>query len=210
MTAMTAIPELLADRTIAATAPPVVPPPVVPDCVRPYRKGDLVVYPTHGVGTVDRVGVEDIGGQTLRLIHVSFAESQMTLRIPVIKASAVGLRRPSTRQALKEVLTVLTGRSHGSRIVWVKRAQEYAARINSGSIKALAAVVRDLRPTTDGSRSSFSQRNLFETAIDRLGSEFAAVFKMEKAVAVDRLTRILHGDGKTGFDFEETAGTAKD
>jgi CarD family transcriptional regulator len=197
MTAMTRITEAHMERGIAATAA------AGPEDARPYRRGDLVVYPTHGVGTVDRIGVEEIGGEKLRLIQVSFAENQMTLRIPVTKAAAIGLRRPSTRKALEEVLTVLAGRSHASKTVWVKRAQEYVLRINSGSIKALAAVVRDLRPGLDGSGSSFSQRNLFEIAIDRLASEFAAVFKMEKAAALRRLTQILHSGAGTGaFDVD--------
>jgi CarD family transcriptional regulator len=170
-----------------------------------FRAGDLVVYPTHGIGTVDRIGFEEIAGEKMRLIRVTFAENAMTLRIPVIKALAVGLRRPSTRAALQEVLTILTGRSRASRMVWVKRAQEYAARINSGSIKALAIVARDLQPGLDGSRTGFSQRNLFETAVDRLAAEFAAVFKMEKAAAVDALTQILRTGDATSFAMEAIA-----
>jgi CarD family transcriptional regulator len=208
MIGATVITEPLAAGTIVAAAAG-----TVPQDIRPFRKGDLVVYPTHGVGTVDRVGFEEIGGQRLRLIQVSFAENQMTLRVPVVKATAVGLRRPNTRKALEAALTVLTGRSHASKTVWVKRAQEYAARINSGSIKALAAVVRDLRPGPDGSGSSFSQRNLFETAIDRLAAEFAAVFKMEKAAALGRLTEILQSGGTAAAfdaDAEVTVGGSND
>jgi CarD family transcriptional regulator len=198
---MNEAPELMTATTATTETPAAIAvAPAVPPRVSPFRKGELVVYPTHGVGTVDRVGFEEIGGQRLNLIHVSFTESRMTLRIPVIKATAVGLRRPNTREALQEVLTVLTGRSRASKIVWVKRAQEYAARINSGSIKALAVVIRDLRPGPDGPRSSFSQRNLFEVAIDRLAAEFAAVFKIEKAAALDRLTQILHSGAAADFD----------
>ncbi len=199
MTTATAISETFVDNAAIATA--VV---VAPQVIVPFRKGELVVYPTHGIGMVDAVGVEEIGGEKLRLIQVSFAENRMTLRIPVIKAMAVGLRRPNTRKALEEVLTILAGRSHASKTVWVKRAQEYAARINSGSIKALAAVVRDLRPRPDGAGSSFSQRNLFETAIDRLASEFAAVFKIEKPAALVRLMQVLEsGVATSAFTVEE-------
>lgn len=155
--------------------------------VRPFRKGDLVVYPTHGIGTVDQVRVEEIGGQKLNWIKISFAENRMSLRVPVRKARDTGLRRPVSRQAFAEVLTIIRGRPHASRLVWTKRALEYQGKINSGSVKALAEVVRDLRPSLDGSESSFSRRNLFESAVDRLAGEFAVVFRTDKAAAVGRL-----------------------
>jgi CarD family transcriptional regulator len=155
--------------------------------LRPFRKGDLVVYPTHGVGTVDHVRVEEIGGHSMNWIKISFAENRMSLRIPVGKARTIGLRRPVSRQVFADVLTILKGRPHANRTVWTKRALEYQGKINSGSVKALAEVVRDLRPSLDGSESSFSRRNLFELAIDRLAAEFAVVFRLDKAAAVTRL-----------------------
>lgn len=158
------------------------------DDLRPFRKGDLVVYPAHGIGMVDQVRVEEIGGQKLNWIKISFAENRMSLRIPVRKAKDIGLRRPVTRQAFAEVMTILRGRPHANRIVWTKRALEYQGKINSGCVRALAEVVRDLRPSLDGSESSFSRRNLFEMAVDRLAAEFAAVFRTDKAAAIGRLT----------------------
>jgi CarD family transcriptional regulator len=155
--------------------------------VRAFRKGDLVVYPAHGIGTVDQVRVEEIGGQKLNWIKISFAENRMCLRVPVRKAQDIGLRRPVSRQAFAEVLTIIRGRPHANRLVWTKRALEYQGKINSGCVKALAEVVRDLRPSLDGSESSFSRRNLFESAVDRLAGEFAAVFRTDKAAAVGRL-----------------------
>jgi CarD family transcriptional regulator len=86
------------------------------------------------------------------------------------------------------VLTIIRGRPHANRLVWTKRALEYQGKINSGCVKALAEVVRDLRPALDGSESSFSRRNLYESAVDRLAGEFAAVFRTDKAAAVGRLT----------------------
>ena len=156
--------------------------------VRPFRKGDLVVYPAHGIGTVDQVRVEEIAGQKLNWIKISFAENRMCLRVPVRKAQDIGLRRPVSRHAFAEVLTIIRGRPHANRLVWTKRALEYQGKINSGCVKALAEVVRDLRPSLDGSESSFSRRNLYESAVDRLAGEFAAVFRTDKAAAVGRLT----------------------
>jgi CarD family transcriptional regulator len=158
--------------------------------VRPFRKGDLVVYPAHGIGTVDQVRVEEIGGQKLNWIKISFAENRMSLRVPVRKAKDIGLRRPVSRQAFAEVLAILRGRPHASRLVWTKRALEYQGKINSGCVKALAEVVRDLRPSLDGSESSFSRRNLFESAVDRLAAEFAVVFRTDKAAAMGRLMAV--------------------
>jgi CarD family transcriptional regulator len=165
---------------VAAAAP-------APDEARPFRKGDLVVYPAHGIGTVDQVRVEEIAGQKLNWIKISFAENRMCLRVPVRKAQDIGLRRPVSRHAFAEVLTIIRGRPHANRLVWTKRALEYQGKINSGSVKALAEVVRDLRPALDGSESSFSRRNLYESAVDRLAGEFAAVFRTDKAAAVGRL-----------------------
>ena len=173
----------IADRSPRAA---VAPPARAPDA-RPFRKGDLVVYPTHGIGTVDHVRVEEVAGEKLNWIKISFAENRMSLRIPVRKARDVGLRRPVTRQAFAKVLTIIRGRPHASRLVWTKRVLEYQGKINSGCVQALAEVVRDLRPSMDGSETSFSRRNLFEFAVDRLAAEFAAVFRTDKAAAVGRL-----------------------
>jgi CarD family transcriptional regulator len=162
-----------------------------PQAGEPFRKGDFVVYPTHGVGRVDRVGPEVVAGHRLTVIQISFAENRMVLRIPVVKAAAAGLRKLATPEALAAVMTTLQGRPRASRLMWAKRAMEYQAKINSGDLKALAEVVRDLQSASDGSGTSFSQRNLFELAIDRLAAEVAVISRTDKAVALERLTQAL-------------------
>lgn len=127
----------------------------------------------------------------MNLIRISFSENRMTLRIPTAKARAVGLRRLGSREAFVEVLTILQGRPRANRLMWAKRAQEYQSKINSGNLSALAEVVRDLRPASDGSAASFSQRNLFEAAVDRLAAEFAALSRTEKAAALKLLRQTL-------------------
>jgi CarD family transcriptional regulator len=161
----------------------------------PFRKGDFVVYPAHGVGKVDRIGTEEIAGHRLNLIQISFAENRMTLRVPVAQARAAGLRKLASADVLATVLTTLGGKPRISRLMWAKRAQEYLAKINSGDLQALAEVARDLQSAGDGSGSSFSQRNLFELAIDRLAAEFAAAAKTDKAEALERLLQALHHAG---------------
>jgi CarD family transcriptional regulator len=162
-----------------------------PNEAHPFRKGDAVVYPTHGVGRVERVGFEEIAGHQLNLIHISFEHNQMTLRVPVAQAHATGLRKLANRETLAAALVTLKGRPRMSRLMWAKRSQEYLAKINTGDPGALAEVVRDLRSAGDGSGGSFSQRNLFELALERLAGEFAAVRRIAKQDAIEMLNQTL-------------------
>jgi CarD family transcriptional regulator len=162
-----------------------------PKQANPFRKGDAVVYPTHGVGRIDRVGFEEIAGYRLNFIHISFEDNQMTLRVPVARARAAGLRKLASRKVLAEALAKLKSRPRVSRLMWAKRSQEYLAKINTSNPGALAEVVRDLQSAADGSSSSFSQRNLFELALDRLAGEVAAVKGIAKPDAIAQLNQAL-------------------
>jgi CarD family transcriptional regulator len=162
-----------------------------PKDASPFRTGDDVVYPTHGVGHVKRVGFEEIAGHRLNLIHISFDDNQMTLRVPVAQARTAGLRKLASRKALAAALATLKGRPRVSRLMWAKRSQEYLAKINTGNPSALAEVVRDLQAAGDGSGSSFSQRNLFELALERLAGEVAAVNRIAKLDAIGLINRTL-------------------
>lgn len=164
---------------------------IKPQEAHPFRTGDAVVYPTHGVGRVERVGPEIICGHRLNLIHISFKDNQMTLRVPVAQARAAGLRKITSQETLVTVLATLKGRPRTSRLMWAKRSQENLAKINTGDPGALAEVVRDLQSSGDGSGSSFSQRNLFELALERLAGEFAAVRRITKLEAVEILKQAL-------------------
>ena len=172
----------------------------------PFAAGEFVVYPTHGVGKVDRIGTEEIGGHTLELITISFDENKMTLRVPVAQARVTGLRKLATKEAMDQVLAILSGRPRTSRLMWAKRAQEFQAKINSGDLKSVAEVVRDLQASANGSAPSYSQRNLFELAIDRLAGEFAGVTGIDRAEAIVRLTGVLTG-GPSG-EAAKTAAVA--
>jgi CarD family transcriptional regulator len=157
----------------------------------PFRKGDAVVYPTHGVGRVDSVGFEEIAGHRLNLIHISFDDNQMTLRVPVAQARATGLRKLVSRQAMADAVATLKSHPRVSRLMWAKRSQEYMTKINTGDPVLLSQVVRDLYSAGEGSGSSFSQRNLFELALDRLAAEFAAVNRTAKPEAVEQINAML-------------------
>jgi CarD family transcriptional regulator len=183
---------------------------IKPNDADPFRKGDSVVYPAHGVGRIERVGFEEIAGHRLNLIHISFDDNQMTLRVPVAQARAAGLRKLASRKELADAMVRLRGRPRVSRLMWAKRAQDYLAKINSGGLGALAEVVRDLQSAGDGSGSSFSQRNLFELALDRLAAEFAAINRTAKVEAVAQLNQVLL-EARTNVGRSEpqsaTAGT---
>lgn len=173
----------------------------------PFRTGDFVVYPTHGVGKIDKIGSEEIGGHKLDLIYISFDENKMTLRVPVAQARVTGLRKLATPQVMNEVMTILAGRPKVSRLMWAKRAQEFQAKINSGDLKMVAEVCRDLQTAANGSAPSYSQRNLFELAIDRLAGEFAGVVGTDKADAIVTLTQKLV-DGRAA-DSARSEGRAE-
>jgi len=136
-----------------------------------FVEGDHVVYPTHGVGKVERIAVEEIAGHKLELIHITFEENRMTLRVPVTKARTAGLRKLATRKLFDEALIVLRGKARVKRTMWSRRAQEYEAKINSGDPLAIAEVVRDLHRNSGQPDQSFSERQIYEAAMDRLAAE---------------------------------------
>lgn len=156
-----------------------------------FAEGDHVVYPTHGVGKVERIATEQIAGHTLELIHITFEENRMTLRVPVAKARSAGLRRLSTRKQFDEALAVLKGRARVKRTMWSRRAQEYEAKINSGDPIAIAEVVRDLHRNAGQPDQSFSERQIYEAAMDRLAAELAALDQTDKNAAAGKLAGYL-------------------
>ncbi len=159
-----------------------------------FVEGDHVVYPTHGVGKVERIATEEIAGHRLELIHITFEENRMTLRVPVSKARSAGLRKLATRKMFDEAMAVLKGRARIKRTMWSRRAQEYEAKINSGDPIAIAEVVRDLHRNAGQPDQSFSERQIYEAAMDRLAAELAALDKTDKPTAVTKLGDFL----KTG------------
>ncbi len=165
--------------------------PRTPAAKETFVEGDYVVYPTHGVGKVERIATEDIAGHRLELIHITFEENRMTLRVPVSKARSAGLRKLATQKQFDDALAILKGRARIKRTMWSRRAQEYEAKINSGDPIAIAEVVRDLHRNAGQPDQSFSERQIYEAAMDRLAAELAALDKTEKAVAVQKLADYL-------------------
>ncbi len=156
-----------------------------------FAEGDYVVYPTHGVGKVERIATEEIAGHKLELIHITFEENRMTLRVPVAKARTAGLRKLATRKLFDDALALLKGRARIKRTMWSRRAQEYEAKINSGDPMAIAEVVRDLHRNAGQPDQSFSERQIYEAAMDRLAAEMAALDGTDKATAAAKLADYL-------------------
>jgi len=156
-----------------------------------FRDGDHVVYPTHGVGKVERIVTEEIAGHRLELIHITFEENRMTLRVPVAKARTAGLRKLASRKLFDEALAVLKGKARIKRTMWSRRAQEYEAKINSGDPLAIAEVVRDLHRNAGQPDQSFSERQIYEAAMDRLAAELAALDQTDKMTAAQKLVDFL-------------------
>jgi CarD family transcriptional regulator len=156
-----------------------------------FVEGDHVVYPTHGVGKVERIATEEIAGHKLELIHITFEENRMTLRVPVAKARSAGLRKLATRDLFDKAMKVLEGRARVKRTMWSRRAQEYEAKINSGDPLAIAEVVRDLHRNAGQPDQSFSERQIYEAAMDRLAAELAALDHTDKATAATKLADFL-------------------
>ncbi len=159
-----------------------------------FVDGDYVVYPTHGVGKVERIATEEIAGHTLELIHITFDENRMTLRVPTNKARTAGLRKLASAKQFSDVLATLKGRARIKRTMWSRRAQEYEAKINSGDPQAIAEVVRDLHRNAGQPDQSFSERQIYESALDRLAAEYGALEKIDKPTAIERLIAHLKSD----------------
>jgi CarD family transcriptional regulator len=170
------------------TAPPKSPP---PKKLGKFACGDFVVYPTHGVGRISAIVDQEVAGYQLRLFVVEFDKEKMTLRIPVGKAEEAGLRKLATRQMIDVAITTLKGRSKVNRAMWSRRAQEYEAKINSGDPVAIAEVVRDLHRNAGQPDQSYSERQIYEAALERLAREVAAVDKTDWDTATMKLEGIM-------------------
>ena len=156
-----------------------------------FKKHDFVVYPTHGVGKVLGIDTQVISGHSLQVITILFDKDRMTLRVPVAKAKNSGLRKLSSRKIMDSALQTLKGRSRTKRAMWSRRAQEYEAKINSGDPVSIAEVVRDLHRNADQPDQSYSERQIYQAALDRFVREYAAVERIDETTATQRIEQML-------------------
>lgn len=156
-----------------------------------YNSGDFVVYPAHGVGKISDISKQKVGGMDLELIVVNFEKDKMTLRVPLAKAEKSGLRKLSNKSIMDDAVTVLKGKAKVKRTMWSRRAQEYENKINSGDPVAIAEVVRDLHRNENLAEQSYSERQIYEQALDRLSHEFAVLENLSHKDATIKLVNIL-------------------
>jgi len=156
-----------------------------------FQKDDFVVYPTHGVGRIIGNERREIGGSKLELLVVRFEQERMTLRVPMEKVRTLGLRTLSSKKQMDQAITTLQGKARVRRTMWSRRAQEYETKIKSGDPVSIAEVVRDLHRKTNQSEQSYSERQMYQAALERLAREFAAIKKIEQFEAANKLEEIM-------------------
>lgn len=156
-----------------------------------FRVDEFVVYPAHGVGKVVGVDEQEVAGVILELFVVDFEKDKMTLRVPTHKAIEVGMRPLATPEVVAHAMATLRGKAKVKRAMWSRRAQEYEQKINSGDLIAISEVVRDLHRTDDQREQSYSERQLYEAALQRLTREISVVNGSEEIIAGQEITDVL-------------------
>ena len=156
-----------------------------------FRPNEYVVYPAHGVGQIVSIEEQEVAGINLELFVISFEKDKMTLRVPTHKATDVGMRSLSSPDVINQAMKTLRGKARVKRAMWSRRAQEYEQKINSGDLIAIAEVVRDLHRTDDQREQSYSERQLYEAALERLTREVAAVSGGDEVAAAKEVGDVL-------------------
>src|SRR5437868_13262482 len=170
-----------------------------------FDVGDYVVYPKHGVGRVIELQSTDIAGMELELYVLRFEKEKMTLRVPTNKAESVGMRKLSSDKTMQEALATLKGKPRVKRTMWSRRAQEYEAKINSGDLISIAEVVRDLFRSETQPEQSYSERQLYEAALDRMSREISSVNRISETEAIRQIEQNLAKSPRRGPKPEAAA-----
>ncbi|WP_319532569.1 CarD family transcriptional regulator [uncultured Cohaesibacter sp.] len=156
-----------------------------------FKINEFIVYPAHGVGQIVNIEEQEVAGLSLELFVINFEQDKMTLRVPVGKISSVGMRKLSDDESVEKALVTVSGRARIKRTMWSRRAQEYEAKINSGDLHSIAEVVRDLYRSDTQPEQSYSERQLYEAALDRMAREVAAIRKLSTTEAVQLIEKSL-------------------
>ncbi|MDR3495872.1 MAG: CarD family transcriptional regulator [Ancalomicrobiaceae bacterium] len=173
-----------------------------------FKAGEHIVYPAHGVGLISGIEEQEIAGYKLELFVISFEKDKMTLRVPVTKIAVVGMRKLSDAVAVKKALDTVKGRARVKRTMWSRRAQEYEAKINSGDLNAIAEVVRDLFRADNQPEQSYSERQLYEAALDRMAREVGAVNRISETEAIRQIEQSLMKNPRRSGKVGEGDGEA--
>src|SRR4026207_320670 len=167
-----------------------------------FKTNEFIVYPAHGVGQIVAIEEQEVAGAKLELFVINFVKDKMMLRVPTTKVTAVGMRKLAEGGLVKRALETLKGRARIKRTMWSRRAQEYEAKINSGDIVAIAEVVRDLFRSESQPEQSYSERQLYEAALDRLSREIAVVQHSTETEAIKEIESQLAKSPRRGAKAE--------
>ena len=174
-----------------------------------FKTNEFVVYPAHGVGKIVSIEEQTIAGAKLELYVVDFFKEKMRLRVPTAKCESYGMRKLAEKPVIEHSLKILKGRARVKRTMWSRRAQEYEAKINSGDLIAVSEVVRDLFRSDRQPEQSYSERQLYEAALDRMAREIAAVKKVPDEEAVSEIEQILDKTARKNEKAAEDAAAEK-
>ncbi len=175
-----------------------------------FKSGEYIVYPAHGVGRIIDMEEQEIAGLSLELFVITFEKDKMTLRVPTDKFKNVGMRKLSEPRIVEKAMKTLKGRARIKRTMWSRRAQEYEAKINSGDLISVAEVVRDLYRSDNQPEQSYSERQLYEQALDRMAREIAVIEQLDDRGAVQRITEILAKSAKGRLEAEQSVETGEE
>jgi CarD family transcriptional regulator len=170
-----------------------------------FKTSEFIVYPAHGVGRIVGIEEQEIAGISLELFVIQFEKDKMTLRVPTSKLASVGMRKLAEDGIVRRAMDTLKGKARIKRTMWSRRAQEYEAKINSGDLVSIAEVVRDLYRSEAQPEQSYSERQLYEAALDRMAREIAAVEKLDERGAIQRITEVLSKSARGRRAAEEEA-----
>lgn len=170
-----------------------------------FKTGEHIVYPSHGVGRIMSIEEQEVAGFKLELFVISFEKDKMTLRVPVPKVASVGMRKLAEGPVMAKALETLKGRARVKRTMWSRRAQEYEAKINSGDLIAISEVVRDLYRSDTQPEQSYSERQLYEAALDRMAREVSAVQNLTETESIKLIEQHLQKGPRRGAAKAEDA-----
>jgi CarD family transcriptional regulator len=170
-----------------------------------FKTNEFIVYPAHGVGQIVALEEQEVAGFKLELFVITFVKDKMTLRVPTGKVAGVGMRKLAEPDVVKKALDILLGRARIKRTMWSRRAQEYETKINSGDLAAISEVVRDLYRSEAQPEQSYSERQLYEAALDRMAREVAVVQKLTEGEALKAIDAQLQKGQRRGPKIESDA-----
>ncbi len=176
---------------------------------RGFRINEFIVYPAHGVGQITAIEEQEVAGHSLELFVIDFAQDKLTLRVPVAKIDAAGMRKLAQSETVEKALKTVQGRARVKRTMWSRRAQEYEAKINSGDLISISEVVRDLFRSENQPEQSYSERQLYEAALDRMSREISSVNKISATEAIALIEKNLAKGPRRGPKPEEADAQEK-